>query len=94
MAWSNGDHALCWQIEMTARHRVLEEASQYNGHCDDSHHNPKGLGKTSRQTAARIHVFGTFPTTVWPALYHRQGHSSVCLLTLEDGLKSNGRLQS
>jgi hypothetical protein len=72
--------------------KVLQKAGQQNCHCDGNQYNTNGLRKASRQTAA--HVFGSFPVTVWPALYHRPGHSSVCLLALEDGLKSYGPLQS
>ena len=69
----------------------LQEGSQYSGHCDSNYHNAKSLGQTSRHTATLIHIFGTFATTVCPALYHRPGHTSVCLLALGDGLKSTDR---
>jgi len=82
---SNGDHALCWRVGVVTYCEVLQDGSQYNGHCDGNHRDTKGLGKTSRQTAACIHVLGPFPAIVLHPLYRRQGQSSTSLVPPEDG---------
>jgi hypothetical protein len=58
---------LCWHV--CAQQRVLQKDSQHDGCYDGNHRNTEGLSKTSGQTAARVHVSGNFPTTVWRALY-------------------------
>jgi len=47
--------------------QILHKDSQNDGCCDGRHHNTNTLGKTPRQTAARVHLSNSFPATVWPA---------------------------
>jgi hypothetical protein len=78
---ASGTVTLC--VGAAAQCRALQKAGKNNGYCDGYHHDTKGLGKTSGQTAT--HVFGSFPITVWLGLYHLQWQPSVYPVAPEDG---------